>query len=58
VAPTAHALGHLLYDLQSDSAQENPLNDPAIEQRMIALMVGLMQASEAPTEQYERLGLQ
>lgn len=58
VAPTAHAMGHLLYDLQSDPAQENPLNDPAVEQRMIDLMVGLMQASEAPAEQYERLGLQ
>ncbi len=58
VAPTAHALGHLLYDLQGDPAQENPLADPALERRMIGLMTGLMQASEAPPEQYIRLGLQ
>ena len=58
VGPTAHALGHLLYDVQSDSAQENSLADPALEQRMIDLMIGLMQASEAPSEQYQRLGLQ
>ena len=57
VAPTAHAMGNLLYDLQSDPAQENPLADPAQEQRMIGLLVGLMQSTEAPAEQYERLGL-
>ena len=57
VAPTAHALGHLLYDLQVDPGQENSLDDPALEQQMIDLLVGLMQASEAPPEQYARLGL-
>lgn len=57
VAPTAHAMGHLLYDLQADPAQESPLKDDALEQRMIDLMVGLMRESEAPAEQYERLGL-
>lgn len=57
VAPTAHAQGNLLYDLHADPAQENPLADPALEQRMIDLMVGLMRESEAPPEQYTRLGL-
>jgi len=57
VAPTAHAMGNLLYDLHNDPGQENPLHDPALEQRMIDLMVGLMQANEAPPEQYERLGI-
>ncbi len=57
VAPTAHALGHLLYDLQTDPGQENPLAAPALEERMIDLLIGLMRASEAPPEQYTRLGL-
>ena len=37
--------------------QENPIVDREIEKRMIALMVELMQANDAPLEQYERLGL-
>ncbi|MFZ1755724.1 MAG: sulfatase, partial [Caldilineaceae bacterium] len=57
VAPTAHALGNLLYDLQSDPAQENALADPAQEQRMVEQLVRLMKESEAPREQYQRLGL-
>ncbi|MEZ4835375.1 MAG: sulfatase-like hydrolase/transferase [Caldilineaceae bacterium] len=54
---TAHAQGNLLYDLHADPAQETPLNDPAIEARMVDLMRGLMQENEAPVEQYARLGL-
>lgn len=58
VAPTAHALGNLLSTIcKSDPAQENPLTDPALEQRMIGLLVGLMEFTESPAEQYERLGL-
>ena len=52
-----HQFGHLLFDLQEDPKQERPLNDPEIEERMIGLMVDLMAQSEAPPEQYERLGL-
>ena len=54
---TAHAPGNLLYDLHTDPAQENPLTDSAGEARMIDLLRSLMQANEAPEEQYERLGL-
>lgn len=46
-----------LYDLIRDPAQENPLNDPAREARMIARMTRLMQDSDAPPEAYQRLGL-
>ncbi|MEZ4710999.1 MAG: sulfatase [Caldilineaceae bacterium] len=49
--------GTLLYDVTADPRQEQPLNDPLVEQRMIEHLVRLMRANEAPVEQYERLGL-
>ncbi len=49
--------GNLLFDLQSDPLQLQPLNDEKIEKRMIKLMIELMKADDAPIEQYERLGL-
>jgi hypothetical protein len=57
IARTVHEYGHLLYDLQADPAQQTPLSDPALEARLIAHMVRLMQENEAPPEQYQRLGL-
>jgi arylsulfatase A-like enzyme len=54
---TVHELGHLLYDLESDPNQDQPIADPDLEALMIDLMVRLMQENEAPPEQYERLGL-
>jgi len=50
-------LGTLLFDLQEDPGQEHPIQDPIVEARMIKLLLRLMQASDAPAEQYERLGL-
>jgi arylsulfatase A-like enzyme len=47
----------MLYDLHSDPAQEHPLHDTAIEQRMIAHLVRLMRENDAPPEQFTRLGL-
>jgi hypothetical protein len=47
----------MLFDNECDRAQEASLDDPAIEQRMIQLLVRHMKENEAPTEQYERLGL-
>ncbi|MEZ4658163.1 MAG: hypothetical protein R2911_11365 [Caldilineaceae bacterium] len=49
--------GTLLFDLQSDPEQKQPIHDAEIEARMIAHMIRLMQANDAPPEQYERLGL-
>jgi arylsulfatase A-like enzyme len=49
--------GSLLFDLQTDPKQENPINDPEIEENMIEMMVGLMNENDAPMEQFERLGL-
>ena len=34
-----------------------PIEDEAVKERMLRLMVRLMKESDAPKEQYERLGL-
>lgn len=57
VAKTVHEYGHLLYDLAADPNQTAPLDDPALEARLAAQMIALMQANDAPVEQYLRLGL-
>lgn len=46
-----------LYDCEADPRQEHPLDDDVTEARMTSLMVELMQASDAPADQFERLGL-
>jgi len=50
-------LGTALYDLAADPHQETPIQDAAIEARMLAHLVALMRANHAPAEQFERLGL-
>ena len=47
----------LLFDLQEDAGQLNPIHDVDIENRMIEEMMTLMKQNDAPSEQYERLGL-
>ncbi len=54
----AREFGTLLFDLAADPAQEHPITDPDIEVRMTDHLLRLMRENEAPTEQYERLGLQ
>ncbi|MHB1010307.1 MAG: hypothetical protein ACYC1E_13995, partial [Propionibacteriaceae bacterium] len=49
--------GTLLFDLDTDPGQEHPMVDDEIELRMAQLLVDLMRASDAPSSQYERLGL-
>lgn len=51
------SFGTLLFDLETDPGQERPLRDPELELRMADLLVELMRASDAPADQYERLGL-
>ena len=51
------AFESLLFDLEADPGQQNPLRDTALEGRMIEKMLDLMRANDAPPEQYERLGL-
>ena len=53
-----HRFGTMLFDLQNDPKQERPLDDPEVEARMIRLLVDLMEANDAPPEQFERLGLE
>lgn len=51
------AFGTLLFDLESDPEQNNPLVDEALELRMANLLVERMHAADAPASQFERLGL-
>lgn len=51
-------LGSKLYDLEADPFQEHPIQDDAVEARMLRAMVELMRQNDAPQEQYVRLGLQ
>ena len=47
----------MLFDLENDPDQNSPLQDPEQERRMQDLMVGVMLESEAPPEQFRRIGL-
>jgi hypothetical protein len=47
----------LLFDLQADPQQLQSLNDPNIEQMMIAHLKEQLRLNDAPPEQYVRLGL-
>ncbi|MET9490771.1 sulfatase [Nocardia sp. NPDC006630] len=53
----AHQFGTLLFDLETDPAQSNPIIDDTIELRMAGLLVALMRDTDAPHSQFERLGL-
>ena len=49
--------GTLLYDLKTDPHEEHPIQDKAIEEKLIKEMVQLMKENDAPSEQYVRVGL-
>lgn len=53
----AHRFGTLLFDINSDPAQAEPLDDPEVENRMIEHLVREMKKNDAPAEQFKRLGL-
>jgi arylsulfatase A-like enzyme len=55
--PRAHPHQTMLFDLQDDPKQEHPINDPAVEKRMIDHLIRLMRENDSPVEQFERLGL-
>lgn len=58
LAPTnPAAFGSMLFDVVNDPEQRTPLTDVQIEHRMAQLLVDLMRTSDAPAEQYVRLGL-
>lgn len=49
--------GTVLYDLEKDPYQMHPIDNPEVAQRMVQSMIRLMEANDAPAEQYVRLGL-
>jgi len=49
--------GTLLFDLGTDPAQEHPVDDPAIELRMLRLLARQLHENDAPASQFERLGI-
>ena len=53
----AQRFGSMLFDLRDDPGQECPILDDAVELRMMALLLRWMRATDAPAEQFERLGL-
>ena len=53
-----HQYGTQLFDVENDPHQTQPIEDPAVEARMIQLMVQLLQQNDAPLEQYVRMGLE
>ncbi len=50
-----HIHENLLFDLVADPHQNHPMDNPQIEEQMLAQMIGLMKKNDAPTEQYKRL---
>ncbi len=48
---------HLLFDLEQDYAQEQPVQDEALEARMCALLKEQMLLHDSPQEQFTRLGI-
>ena len=51
------APGNLIFDAANDPEQRQPVRDPALEQRLAALLRERLSAVEAPDCQYLRLGL-
>lgn len=53
----ANNYGDLLFDLENDPKQLNPIKDENIEKVMKKLMIKLMKENDCPFEQFERVGL-
>ena len=50
-------IGGTKSDVESDPRQTKPIQDAAVEKRMIEHLIRLMKECDAPKEQFERLGL-
>ena len=46
-----------LFDLETDPGQKNQIKDQTIENYLIEKLISMMKATDAPEEQYTRLGL-
>jgi len=53
-----HRFGTMLFDLEADPGQEKPIKDTRIEDKMMEHLIRLMRESDAPAEQFIRLGLE
>ncbi len=53
----AYEFGNLLYDLERDPAQNEPIENRGSENMMIRHLIDIMKQSDCPPEQFERLGL-
>ncbi|TVY05370.1 sulfatase [Paenibacillus cremeus] len=51
-------LDTMLFDLQQDPQQTNPIQDAVVEERMLKHIARLMRENDAPEEQYVRLGIE
>ena len=49
--------GDLLFDMEHDPEQTEPIQNEAVMRHMKDTMIDVMEKSEAPAEQYVRLGL-
>ena len=49
--------GTMLFDLENDPKQETPIQNPQIEKMMTGHLCRLMKENDAPSEQFQRLGL-
>jgi hypothetical protein len=49
--------GTLLFDVENDPQQQEPLDNPEIVRMMVDHLLRLMKQVDSPAEQYERLGL-
>ncbi|MFO7635040.1 MAG: sulfatase [Caldilinea sp.] len=49
--------GTMLFDVQEDPEQQTPLTDAELEDRLLRHLVALMRENDAPSEQFERLGI-
>ncbi|MEX0653796.1 MAG: sulfatase [Phycisphaeraceae bacterium] len=56
-SPLREGFETMLFDLEQDRAQNQPIADEAVEQRMRDHLVQLMRRCDAPPEQFERLDL-
>ena len=53
-----HPYKTLLFDLEKDPKESEPISNPEVEEYFRKEMVRIMKENDAPKEQYERMGLE
>ncbi len=49
--------GHMLWDLKNDPEQLNPVDNPEVESKLLNNMIKFMKETDAPIEQFQRVGI-